>query len=289
MSESVPFIFDPKRVRSHRIRAISHFANHDFLFREAAEHLVDRLNDIKRKFPSVLELGSRSDLLSLNLRGKPGNSITATSASSPLLLSKSTTNNIVCSEELLPFAPQSFDAALSIFSLSTVNDLPGTFAQIRYCLKPDGLLLATFWGGQTLKELRDALETADMEIMGGVSPRIAPFLDVRDAGNLLSRAGFSLPVVDHDVLDVSYKNMFHLMHDLRGMGEANSLAQATKSFSRRAIFLRAAELYKKRYSNIEGRITATFEMVTVTAWAPHASQQQPAKRGSGKISLKDVL
>ncbi|MGB1540423.1 MAG: SAM-dependent methyltransferase, partial [Rickettsiales bacterium] len=178
---------------------------------------------------------------------------------------------------------------VSPLSLHAVNDLPGTLAQIRRCLKPDGLFLGLLFGGQTLRELRDVLTAAEMEITGGLTPRIFPFVDIRDAGDLLARAGFALPVVDGEVLDVSYEHLFSLMADLRGMGESNILHQRQKHLSSRRIFLRAAELYHTRYANEEGRIPASFELVTLTAWAPHANQQQPAKRGSGKMNLGDAL
>jgi len=170
-----------------------------------------------------------------------------------------------------------------------VNDLPGALTQIRRSLKPNGLFLATLFGMETLRELRTVLLEADSELSGGVAPRVSPFVDVRDAGNLLTRAGFTLPVADVDTITVTYENIFKLMADLRGMGEANAVLERQKTFSRRSLFMRAAALYAERFPAANSRIAATFQLVSLTAWAPHASQQKPLRRGSATARLADVL
>ena len=278
-----PVIFNRHHVRQHKQRAQAHFSEYDFLLREAADRLADRLEDMTRHFPLALGLGGHNRI---------GDIIGSRGGIETLVQTGWVAGGdvqVICDEEFLPFAGNHFDLAFSPLALHWVNDLPGVLIQLRHVLKPDGLLLATVFGGQTLQELRHVLTDAALEMSGGVSPSVSPFMDVRDAGALLQRAGFSLPVIDSEILTVTYDNLFMLMHDLRGMGETNALLHKRASFSRRDVFMRAAELYSQRYGNSEGRITATFELVTMTAWTPHNSQQQPAKRGSGTVSLRDML
>jgi NADH dehydrogenase [ubiquinone] 1 alpha subcomplex assembly factor 5 len=196
---------------------------------------------------------------------------------------------VAADEEALPFKEQCFDAVLSSLALHWVNDLPGALAQIRSSLKPDGLFLASLFGTGTLAELRTALMEAELAETGGASPRVSPFADLRDAAGLLQRAGFALPVADLDTVTVTYGDFFALLRDLRGMGEANALIDRLKLPTRRTVFARAAAIYQERFANAEGRLPATFQVLFLTGWAPHESQQQPARRGSGKASLKDVL
>lgn len=285
-----PLIFDRKRLRKQRDRAAGQLQAHDFLFREAADRLADRLEDTTRAFPFALDLGSHSGQLCAILNGRGGiQTLVETDISCAMLAQNPSPLRIAVDEEFLPFTDGAFDLAMSVLSLHWVNDLPGTLVQLRRALKPDGLLLAMLFGGQTLKELRVALELATLEIEGGLSAQVSPFVDVRDAGSLLQRAGFALPVVDAEIVTVSYDNLFALMHELRGMGETNTLLHARKSFARRETFLRAAEIYRDKFSDAEGRIIATFELVTLTAWTPHPDQQKAAKRGSGKVNLNDVF
>lgn len=285
-----PLIFDRKRLGLHRARAAEDFAHHDFLFREAADRLADRLEDVTRQFPLALDLGAHSGQMAQMLAGRGGIEQVVEADISPQLLARSSAPlKVAADEEFLPFAENSFDLALSALSLHWVNDLPGTLVQLRRALKPDGLLLAMLFGGQTLKELRQSLELATLEVEGGIAANVSPFVDVRDAGSLLQRAGFALPVVDAEVITVSYDNIFALMHELRGMGESNALLHARKGFSRRKTFMRAAEIYQEKFSDGERRITASFELVTLTAWKPHASQPKPLARGSATASLKDFL
>jgi SAM-dependent methyltransferase len=196
---------------------------------------------------------------------------------------------LVADEEALPFAAESFDLIISNLSLHWVNDLPGCLLQIRHALKEDGLFLASMFGGESLKELRQCLQDAELQEEGGASPRVSPFADLRDAGALLQRAGFALPVVDVDTLTVTYPNPIKLLTDLRGMGETNAVAARRKTFTRRGTLLKALALYEQRHADANGRIPATFQILTLTAWRPHESQQKPLAPGSGRTPLADAL
>lgn len=281
-------VFDRRQVRRQRDRAAPRLAEHSFLFDEVADRLADRLLDITRSFPLALDLGCRNGTMARILagRGKVGRLIQCDL--SPVMAAVNGPA-LAADEEALPFAPQSFDLVLSNLGLHWVNDLPGALVQINHALKPDGLLLATMFGGETLIELRRCLMDAEIEQEGGVSPRVSPFAEVRDAGSLLQRAGFALPVVDIDTITVTYQEPLRLLADLRGMGETNATAGRRKSFTRRATLARAMDLYRQRYAGSDGRVTATFQVLTLTAWRPHESQQKPLARGSGKTSLADIL
>jgi SAM-dependent methyltransferase len=195
----------------------------------------------------------------------------------------------VSDAEALELEPASVDLAVSALALHFVNDLPGTLAQIRRTLKPDGLFLAALMGGDTLTELRQSFAAAEAEVEGGLSPRVAPFADLRDLGSLLQRAGFALPVTDADRIVVRYADAFALMQDLRRMGATNILNERRRSPSRRATLLRMAQVYAERFADADGRIRATFDVVWLSGWAPHASQQKPLKPGSAKMSLEDAV
>jgi len=246
-----------------------------FLFREGAERLWDRLADIKRSFAHTLDLDSRDPFLCKQLRTAGVDTIAADSMHIDL--------------EALPFAPGSFDLVTSSLALHWVNDLPGTLLQIRQILKPDGLLLANLFAGETLDALRNALLEAESEVENGASPRVSPFADPRDLAGLLQRAGFALPVVDSDRLIVDYPDAWKLMRDLRAMGETNACALRHRHFTRRATLLRAAEIYQQRFGDEKGRIPATFEIVTLTAWAPHAMQPRALRPGGAATRLADAL
>jgi SAM-dependent methyltransferase len=265
MSENHHLIFDRARVRTHLARA-----DEDFLLREMLTRVADRLEDVKREFPLVLEIGSRG-LLEEYL---PATSRIVTLG-----------GDVLADEEALPFADHSFDLVVACGSLHWVNDVPGTLVQIRRLLKPDGLFLAVLPGGETLSELRQCFEAVEMKISGGISPRVSPFIDIRDAGSLLQRAGFTLPVVDSERIEIHYRNPFALMHELRRMGQTNALLAARKYFTSRSLMMGVADFYTRHFPAENGRIRATFELLALTAWAPHASQPQPAKRGSGQLSL----
>ena len=217
-------------------------------------------------------IGSIGTVASAVVEGRPGD---------PL--------RVIQNEELLPFGDQTLDLVVSALSLQVVDDLPGTLIQIRRALKPDGLLLAALVGGDTLIELREAFAAAEVEIEDGVSPRVAPFADVRDMGALLQRAGFALPVADVDRMTARYSSPFELMHDLRRMGATNPLVERSRRPLKRATLRRMAEIYAERFSDPDGRIRATFEVVWLSGWVPHDSQQKPLAPGSARQRLADVL
>ena len=290
MSDSM-HVFDRGLVRRHRDRAAAGFGAGDFLFRESAARLADRLLDMVRTFPLVLDLGCHTGQMAHVLRGHPKIGRLIQSDLSPAMAqaAKGTAPTVCADEEWLPFAENSFDLVMSNLSLHWTNDLPGALAQVRRAIRADGLLLVTLFGGETLQELRAALMEAESECSGGVTPRVSPFVDMREAGGLLGRGGFALPVVDTESIVVTYPDIFKLMADLRAMGETNAVLERSKNATGRAVFLRAAEIYHARFADDRGRLKATFQIVTLTAWAPHASQQKPLRPGSAKARLSDAL
>lgn len=269
MDSTPPILFDRDRLRKRRARAAVRFAQYDFLWREAAARAEEAFSFITRDFPRVVIFG--------------GHAMTPPRGCLELL------NADGMDEEQLPFDENSLDAVICLLNLHWVNDLPGALIQIRRALKPDGLFYAVMPGGETLRELRSVFAAVEAQQTGGVSPRVAPFLDVRDAGALLQRAGFALPVADSELLNISYENLFTLMADLRGSGQVNMLAAQRKHFTSRRFFAAAAAEYAAQHSDAEGRITASVELITLTGWKPAKTQQQPAKRGSGKMSLHEAL
>lgn len=291
MSDSMQ-VFDRALVQQHRDRAAAGLKGADFLFQESALRLTDRLLDVARAFPLALDLGCHTGQVATALCGQTKIGTLLQSDFSQGMARGARANGnftINADEEFLPIADGALDLVMSNLSLHWVNDLPGALAQIRRAIKPDGLFLATMFGGETLRELRTVLLEADSETSGGVAPRVSPFTDVRDAGNLLGRAGFALPVVDADSITVTYSDMFKLMADLRAMGETNTVLERRKMMSRRATFLRAAEIYRERFADSRGRLMATFQIITMTAWVPHASQQKPLRPGSATQRLADAL
>lgn len=284
---SAPQIFDRALLRQRRQRVAASAVDHGFLLDRVAEDLRDRLAVVRRQFPSVLDLGTPQAGLAARLGALPGTTLVV--ASEPTLQPIPHIQTVAADEEALPFKEASFDLVVSGLSLQFVNDLPGTLTQIRRALKPDGLLLGAMLGGATLTELRQSFVAAEAELEGGASPRVAPFADVRDLGGLLQRAGFSLPVVDADIVIVAYATPLHLMHELRAMGAGNMLVERARRPLRRATLMRACELYQQRFARADGRVLATFEILTLTGWAPDPSQQQPLKPGSAKVRLADAL
>jgi len=282
-------VFDRKAVRLHRDRSARNFGEFDFLFRHVGAALADRLQDITRDFPRVLDLGGRDGFFSELIVGHNGIENVFRCDLSEAFMRDGVGLRVVADEEFIPFAPESFDLVISCLDLHWVNDLPGTLVQLRQVLKPDGLFLAAMFGGNTLAELRASLLAAETEITGGAGPRVSPFADVRDAGDLLVRAGFALPVADSFDVTVSYADPLKLMRDLRGMGESNAVRARQRGFTRRDVLARAAAHYQDRHADADGRVPATFEVIMLTAWAPHAAQPKPLARGSGQISLADVL
>jgi SAM-dependent methyltransferase len=283
-------VFDRRAVRAHRDRAALSPVDATFLWRAVADRLADRLLDVRRRFPFALDLGChRGDLLPL-LAGRGGIETLIRCDLSPRMAARAGALSLAADEEWLPFRRHSFDLVLSVLALHWVNDLPGALIQLREALKPDGLLLAAMLGGETLKELRSALFEAEMAMRGGISPRCSPLADVRDAGNLLQRAGFALPTVDTEILTVSYPDPLKLMTDLRAMGESNAVMQRRKAFTGRAVMGAAAERYRARFADRTGRVPATFQVIYLTAWAPDAANQpQPLKPGSARTRLAAAL
>lgn len=282
-------IFDRSLLKKRRARAAPHFADYDFLKREACEQLADRLQDMARSFPLALDLGCHSGQMLQTLKDRGNIQRLVQADICPKMITQTVGERIICDEEWLPFSDNSFDLVLSAWNLHWVNDLPGALIQIRRILKPDGLFLAVLPGAHSLRELRMSIADIQAQQTGGISPHVAPFIEVRDAGNLLSRAGFALPVVDSDTLTITYEHALMLMHDLRGMGENNMMIEQNKRIPSRDFFAQIAAHYAQHFNNNEGRINATMELITLTAWAPHASQQQPASRGSGQINLGAFL
>lgn len=281
-----PVLFDRHLLRRRRQRALRGVPV-TFLLRHVAAELAERLAVVKRSFATAADIGTPgSDLRRLFCEQKLVSSILGVDT---LASADPGAAFIVADEEALPFGDASLDLVVSALALQWVNDLPGTLAQIRRALKPDGLFLAVLLGGETLTELRQSFAMAEAEIEGGVSPRVAPFADLRDIGALLQRAGFALPVVDVDRLIVRYDSPFGLMQDLRGMGATNVLVERRRSPLKRATLQRMAQIYADRFSDPDGRLRATFDIVWLSGWAPHESQQQPLRPGSAKTRLADAL
>ncbi len=282
-----PLIFDRMLLRAGRRRAAALGAA-TFLLDRVADDLADRLAAVLRRFDQALDLGTPGDAVCTALArlGSVGGIV----AMDTVLEGKgATARSVIADEEALPFADAVFDLVVSALSLQFVNDLPGALVQIRRALKPDGLFVAALIGGETLTELRQAFAGAESEIEGGVSPRVAPFADLRDLGALLQRAGFALPVTDVDRLTARYDSAFALMHDLRRMGATNALFDRRRTPLKRATLMRMAEIYAERFADADGRLRATFEIVWLSGWAPHPSQQQPLRPGSAKTRLADAL
>jgi SAM-dependent methyltransferase len=246
-----------------------------FLLDRVVEDMQERLQAVLREFSQVADIWTPAALLAEKSRDR-FSSVTRISLDD-------------CGGEALPLQPASLDLVVSALAFQFVNDLPGVLAQIRHALKPDGLLLAAMLGGDTLSELRQCFAAAEAECEGGVSPRVAPFADLRDAGQLLQRAGFALPVTDVERIVVRYDSAFALMHDLRRMGATNILVERRRVPTRRATLLRMAQIYGERFANADRRIRATFEVIWLSGWAPHESQQQPLQPGSAKARLAEAV
>jgi SAM-dependent methyltransferase len=280
-------IFDRALIRARRRRA-GRLGAATFLLDRVAGDLAERLAVVLRRFALALDLGTPGEAVGSALAGLGSiDKIVTANATRPR-------NGIpalfvVTDEEALPFRDAAFDLVVSALALQFVNDLPGALVQIRRALKPDGLFLAALIGGETLTELRQSFAAAESEVEGGVSPRVAPFADLRDLGALLQRAGFALPVADADRVTVRYDTVFALLQDLRRMGATNALIDRRRTPLKRATLSRMAEIYAERFADADGRLRATFEVVWLSGWAPHPSQQQPLKPGSAKARLAAAL
>ncbi|MBZ6077668.1 methyltransferase domain-containing protein [Microvirga puerhi] len=276
-----PLVFDRSLVRRRLERAMrTGYA--DFLLARTVEDLEERLAPVLRTFPLALDVGTPTPVAAEFLRrGRSEQVVRIAPLPEP--------ESIQGDEENLPVSEPQFDLAISLLSLQGVNDLPGALVQIRRVLKSDGLFMGALLGGATLTELRQAFTQAEAELEGGVSPRVAPFADVRDLGGLLQRAGFALPVADSETVRVRYGDPFALMRDLRQMGLTNALHDRRKTPLRRGTLMRAAEIYVERFADPDGRVPATFEIIWLSGWTPHESQQKPLRPGSAKMRLADAL
>ncbi|MEA2986580.1 MAG: hypothetical protein QOD94_2834 [Alphaproteobacteria bacterium] len=286
---------DRRLLRARRRRAAA-LVPADFLLARVADDLAERLSSVLRRFDLAADLGTPGKHLRQELAasGKVGVLISVDAlADFSLPGTRGRAGEgaplVAADEEALPFREGSLDLVVSALALHLVNDLPGTLIQVRRALKPDGLFLAALLGGETLTELRQAFAEAETEKEGGVSPRVAPFPDLRDLGALLQRAGFALPVADTERLTVRYATVLSLMHDLRRMGATNALIERRRVPLRRATLMRMAEIYARRFADPDGRLRATFEIVWLSGWAPDPSQQKPLQPGSAKMRLADAL
>ena len=261
-------VFDRRLVRSRRDRAASGFADYEFLFDESAASLVERLQCVRRSFCHALDLGCHTGTagrLAASVKGIER--LVSCDLSRPLVVQAGDLA-VVADEEALPFADESFDLILSNLSLHWVNDLPGALIQIKRALRPDGFFIASMLGGDTLKELRHCLFEAELEISGGAAPRLSPLTTLSDAGQLLRRAGFALPVADVETITVTYADMVRLMKDLRGMGETSALLSRPRRPLGRAVLLEAARRYAELYAEPDGRLPATFQILHLAGRAP---------------------
>ena len=287
-----PRLFDRTLHRKRLDRAAKGFQRADFLHRRAAADVVERLEAIMRDFPRAVELSSRTGAFreALNesaARERVGLLVEADLSAA--MLGGRAGPRAAVDEERLPFAGGSLDLVVSTLGLHWTNDVVGALIQIRLALKPDGLFIGALLGGATLNELRQSLVAAEAEILGGAGSRVSPFADVSDAASLLQRAGFALPVADVDRVSVSYEHPLRLLADLRQMGETSVLAERHPKPLTRRLLARASEIYAERFAGADGRVPATFEIITLTGWAPHESQQQPLAPGSAKMRLAEAL
>ena len=271
-SNTAPVLFDRALLRARQRRALKQGAA-TFLLDRVADDMVDRLAAVKRAFADAADIWT------------PGEGLTSYAPFKSFARVASEDSP----QEILSLEPESLDLAVSALAFQVVNDLPGVLAQIRRALKPDGLLLAAMIGGDTLTELRQAFAQAEAECESGVSPRVAPFADLRDVGSLLQRAGFALPVTDVDRTVARYDNAFVLMEDLRRMGATNVMIERRRTPTRPTTMLRMSQIYANRFSDPDGRIRATFDVIWLSGWAPHESQQQPLRPGSAKASREAAV
>ena len=278
-------------LRKRRDWTAGRYADFDFLINEMTERVVERLADVRRSFETVLILGCHTGQVAAALpKGQIGEVIQADL--SPAMVRQVDGARVALDEERLPFGFDCFDLVIAVGNLHWVNDLPGTLIQIRYALKPDGLLLAAMPGGRTLHELRACLDEAEVQVNEAAvppPPRVAPFIDVPDAGDLLRRTGYALPVADIDTLTVTYAHPLKLLADLSGMAESNILVGSARKPLSRSGLLEACRIYQENHADAQGRIPATFQLLMLAAWSPGPGQPNPLRRGSGQTSLADVL
>lgn len=289
MSADIAKPFDRELLRQRRNRVAVEANRHDFLLQRVTEEICERVQIVRRDFSKVLNLGAHTGVLSRSLRNLTNVELVVDADHCDGFLAHCDGPSVLCDEEALPFGDGNLDLVVSGLSLQFVNDLPGALVQVRRALKPDGLLIAALLGGETLRELRHAWFLAEEEITGGASPRVAPFIDVRALGGLSQRAQFALPVVDSDILTVTYEKPMALMEELRAMGATNVLSDRRRVPVTRGLMMRACEIYHEVFATADGLVPATFEVLALTAWVPDESQPKPLKPGSGKISMTKVL
>ena len=287
-----PRLFDRELHRRRLDRAAPGYGAADFLKARAAADAVERLEAIMRDFPVAVDLGARNGAFAAALAQSEAKSKVGALIETDLslrMLAGRPGLRVQADEERLPFADESLNLVVSLLSLHWTNDLVGALIQVRQALKPDGLFIGALFGGSTLTELRQCLTQAEAEVLGGAGLRVSPFADVLDGAALLQRAGFALPVADIDRVQVGYGHPLELIRDLRAMGESNVLFDRAKKPLSRAVLGRAVELYHVLFSESDGRVRATFDLVSLTGWAPHPDQQQPLRPGSAKMRLADAL
>uniref|UniRef100_A0A1A9ZWC7 Arginine-hydroxylase NDUFAF5, mitochondrial n=1 Tax=Glossina pallidipes TaxID=7398 RepID=A0A1A9ZWC7_GLOPL len=286
-------IFDRKAKKLQRERAAirQDVELYDYLKEEVGFRLADRIFDIKREFENAADLGCSRGFLSRHVLAESVKHLTLCDMSPTMLSQAQGTPGLRISrkemdEEKIEFAENSQDLIMSSLSLHWVNDLPGCFSRIIKSLKPDGVFIASMFGGDTLYELRSSLQLADLERKGGIAPHISPFTQIRDVGALLSRAGFTMLTIDTDELVIGYPSMFELMWDLKGMAESNAAFNRPVHLDR-DIMLAASAIYKELYAKDNG-VPATFQIIYLVGWKPGPNQPVPLARGSGEVSLKDL-
>ncbi|MEM9028398.1 MAG: methyltransferase domain-containing protein [Pseudomonadota bacterium] len=289
MSMAPTVVFDRSLLSARRDRAAGHIASCAFLLDRVMDDVVDRLGIVRRSFEDVVCLGSHHGAPGRALRAAlPDASVIETDVSQAMC--RLCDGPAMCvDEEVLPFDAASVDCIVAPLTLQFVNDLPGSMVQIRRALRPDGFFLGAMTGGDTLFELAEAFAIAEADIRGGASPRVAPRVDVRALGGLLQRAGFTLPVTDVDQIRVTYATPLDLMRDLKAMGASNCLADRSRVPMSRELLMRAVEVYQDRFTGADGRVYATFEIITMTGWSPHPDQPQPLRPGSATHRLADAL
>ncbi|HVP98802.1 MAG TPA: methyltransferase domain-containing protein [Roseiarcus sp.] len=287
-----PEIFDRALVNRRLDRALAQARpgeGRDFLLVRAAEEMRDRLSLVKRRFSLSADIGSPGPHAAVALAACGQVEHVVRLAPTLLSAGSGAFSAAVADIERLPLKEERLDLAVSLLALQAVNDLPGALVQFRRALKRDGLVMAALVGGESLTELRQSLVTAESEILGGAAPRIAPFVEVRTLGALAQRAGLALPVVDLDRLTARYADMFSLMADLRAFGAANALKERSRKPLRREVLIRAAGVYGERFSDPDGRLRATFDILWLSGWAPHESQPKPLKPGTARTRLADAV
>jgi len=285
--DQIARLFDQQLLRARQRRAALRPVT--FLLDRVADELAERLAAVLRRFDLAVDLGTPGDAVRRALAANACLPATLIAAHPLADLCPGAGPAVVADLEALPFREGALDLIVSALALHWTDDLPGALAQIRRALRPDGLFLAALLGGDTLTELRQSFAEAEADTLSGASPHVAPFADVRALGQLLQRAGFALPVTDRERITVRYDNAFALFDDLRWMGATNVLRERSRRPLRRGTLLRAAEVYAQRFSDPDGRIRATFDVVWLSGWAPHASQQQPLRRGAASARLADAL